>query len=156
MSNFVSKEGVWHPAKERIALRNVTNETIKNPSAEYSKYHDEEVKPGEQYIYEGEDRAALFELWKEKIETKGTNFRTEPMFLQSIRNQGFTTVNAYLKSIGYDQEKSDKEFKDKAVKVTRHEVDTRTAAVEIAGGGIDTAGVAEKRLGGFGEAPKVG
>ena len=75
MPRFISKEGVWHPAKERVALKNLSGKT--------KKVDGEDVQPGDDYIYEGADRAALFELYKLKVETLGEDFRKNPEFLQA-------------------------------------------------------------------------
>ena len=75
MPRYVSKDGVWHPQKERIALKNLSGKT--------KTIDNEEIKHGEEYIYKGADRAALFELFKEKVKTFGQDFRQNTEFLQA-------------------------------------------------------------------------
>lgn len=146
MPKYYSKEGVWHPEKERIALKNL--------SGKVKIVDGKEVQPGEDYIYEGEDRAALFELFKVKVTTFGQDFRKNPEFLQAMRNQGFQTVDEYLKFIGYDKEKVEKDFKEKASVVNKDELPKKVKMVETLGGGIDTSGEAKPKYGGFGPQPK--
>lgn len=146
MPKFISKEGVWYPQKERVALKNL--------SKKIRIVDGKEVKPGEDYIYEGPDRAALFELFKLKVDTLGQDFRKDTEFLQAVRNMGFKDTEDYLKFIGYDHERVEKEFKEKAVVVTKHELPEKVAAIETLGGGVDTAGEAKPRYGGFGDQPE--
>ena len=58
MSSWTSFEGVWYPAKEKVGLINHSDVAIKNPIS------GEEIGPGEPWIYEGPDRAALLELYE--------------------------------------------------------------------------------------------
>jgi len=146
MPQFISKDGVWHPATERVALRNL--------SGKVREVDGEKVQPGDEYIYKGPDRAALFELFQQKVENFGQDFRTNPEFLQAIRNQGFTSVDEYLKLIGYNAEKVEADFKKKASIVHKDELPKRVKSIEVLGGGQDTAGDAKTRYGGFGEPPK--
>ena len=139
MPSYISKAGVWHPAKERVGLKNNSDKAIKNPSTD-EKLKDEEVKPGEDFIYSGPDRAALYELFLEKSSTKGTDFRTDPEFLQAVRNMGYTTYKKYLKDIGYDEKKVEQEFLEKAEKINTHELPKRVKAINQLAGGRDTSG----------------
>ncbi len=139
MPTFVSKGGKWYPAKERVALKNNSDLTIKNPSTD-EKLKNEEIKSGEDYIYAGPDRAALYELWKEKAEHLGTDFRQDPEFLQACRNMGYTSYKAYLKDIGFDEKKMEEDFTRKAEEVNKHDLPKRVAALDILAGGRDTSG----------------
>jgi len=146
MATWVSKEGVWYPAKERVALRNLSNET--------RTVDGKEVQPDEDYIYEGPYRQACFELWEQKVDTLGTDFRTDPDFIENIRKRGFDSVDKFLEFIGYDPKKADDEFKKKATKVTTHAVEKNVKENKLAGGGVDMSGNQETRYGGFGRAPE--
>ena len=149
MPRFVSKDGVWHPQKERIALKNLSGKT--------KVIDGETVNNGEEYIYKGADRAALYELFKENVKTFGQDFRKNTEFLQGIRNQGFTGktgVDEYLEFIGYDEKKIEADFKKKASEITTHELPKKVKALETLGGGMDTAGGAKPRYGGFGDQPQ--
>lgn len=146
MPKYHSKAGVWHPAKEKVGLTNL--------SGKVKVVNDKEVQPGEPYVYEGPDRAALFELFLAKVETFGQDFRKNPEFLQAIRNQGFNNVDEYLKFVGYDEKMVEEEFQKKASVVNKHELPERVKSIETLGGGGDTTGTAKPRYGGFGEQPK--
>ena len=139
MPKYVSKGGIWHPAKEKVALKNYSDKTIKNPSTD-EKYKDEEIKPGEDYIYSGADRAALFEMWKAKVEHFGEDFRTNPEFLQAVRNMGYTSYKKYLKDIGFDEKKLDEQFAKNYEEVNKHDLPKKVKAIEILAGGRDTSG----------------
>lgn len=139
MPTYHSRMGVWHPAKERVALKNHSEQVIKNPSTD-EKYKDEEVKPGEDFIYSGPDRAALFDLWQAKVESFGSDFRTDPEFLQAVRNMGYSTYKKYLKDIGFDETKLKKEFEETSEKVNMHELPKKVKAINMLAGGMDTAG----------------
>lgn len=136
---YHSKMGVWHPAKERVALKNFSDKTIKNPSTD-ERLKDEEVKPGEDFIYSGPDRAALYELWRDKVTFLGTDFRQDPEFLQAVRNMGYSTYKKYLKDIGFDEKRVEEKFGEIAEKVNLHELPKRVKALDMLAGGRDTAG----------------
>lgn len=138
MPRYVSKGGKWYPAKEKAAITKTNEKGEKEPA-----------------IYEGPDRAALFELWKDGVEYHGEDFKKNPEFLQAIRNQGFTTVDKFLKWIGYDKEKVEKEFKEKAEVVHKHEMAEKVAMIQHPGGGQDFSGQGKDLQGGFGTAPKI-
>lgn len=150
MSRFVSKAGIWHAAKEKVALINHSKETI--------EVGGQQVAPEEPYIYVGPDRAALLQIWQEhkgKQETLGEDFRHNTEFLQQVRNLGFSTVAKFLKFIGYDEEKVEKDFQEKAAKITKHELPEKVKRVEMLGGGKDFAGSGQDKFGGFGPAPDL-
>lgn len=145
MPHYISSKGLWFPAKERVALKNL--------SGKPKEVDGEVVQPGEEYIYKGPDRAALFDLWKEGVDTFGQDFRKNPEFLQGIRNQGFQNVEDFLKFVGYDEKADEEKFKEKAAKITKHELPKKVKAIEVLGGGQNTAGDGD-RYGGFGDVPK--
>lgn len=67
MPRWISDEhGRWHPAKERVALKNLSGKSIKiEQIADDGKKYTRTVQPNEDYIYEGPDRAAMFQWWEE-------------------------------------------------------------------------------------------
>ena len=152
MANWNSDKGKWHPMKERVALKNYSEEVIKNPSTD-EKYKGEEIKPGEDYIYSGPDRAALYELWQVRAESFGEDFRTNPDFLQAVRNMGYSSYKKYLKDIGFDEKKIDEKFKEKAEKVNMHELPKRVKALNTLAGGRDTSGGGNDMTGDFNSPP---
>lgn len=148
MPRFISKGGKWYPSKEKVALTNFSEKTIKNPSTD-EKYKDEEIKPGEQYMYSGADRAALYELWKAKVEHFGEDFRQNPEFLQAVRNMGYTNYKKYLKDIGFDEEKMEEDFAKKAEMVSSHDLPKKVKALDILAGGRDFSGGGQDMKGDF-------
>jgi hypothetical protein len=151
---YISKGGIWHPAKERVGLKNFSEKTIKNPSTD-EKLKEEEIKPGEDYIYSGPDRAALFELWQVKAETLGTDFRQNPEFLQAVRNMGYSSYKKYLKDIGFDEKKMEEDFKKKAESISSHELPKRVKALDTLAGGKDFSGSGNDMKGGFDKPPDL-
>lgn len=153
MSNWASYEGVVHPAKERVVLRNNSKEEIKNPST-MGNYVGEIVKPGQEFIYEGPCRKAMHELWledkKNPPETRGNNFRRCPNHLQMLRELNFKNEKEFLRFVGYDEAKAKEDFETKVAKVTSHELPEKVEAIKKLGGGNDTAGQGRERYGGFG------
>ena len=148
MPSYISKGGKWFPVKERVALKNNSDKAIKNPSTD-EKLKDEEIKPGEDYIYSGPGRAALFELWKAKVESFGEDFRTNPEFLQAVRNMGYTGYKKYLKDIGFDEKKMQEDFDKKAEEVNKHELPKKVKALDTLAGGRDFSGSGQDIKGDF-------
>ena len=143
MATYVSKGGEWHPAKERVALKNKSDKVI--------KYDGKEIQPGEDFIYEGPDREALNELHKQNVEFFGHNFRDDNEFLEFLHRSRFKgDMDAYLKYIRYNEEEEEKKFQEKASKVRSHEIPKRVKAINELAGGRDTAGN-QSYVGGFGE-----
>lgn len=134
MPNYVSKKGVWYPAKEHVVLPHLAGTK------------DE--------VYDGPDRAALLELFRAKVSTFGQDFRTNPEYLQGIRAQGYQSAEDHLKAIGYDEKMEEEDFKKKAAIVTTHEIKKKVKAINTMGGGKDFSGGGQDRRGGFGQQPK--
>ncbi len=145
MATWVSNGGEWHPAKERIALKNKSNTAI--------KYKGETIKPGDEFIYEDADREALKQLNQQDLTHLGHNFMDDNEFLEFVHQSRFKgDVDAYLKYIRYDPEKAKKEFEEKAKKVKSHEIPKRVQAInDLAGGRDFTGNRGNDVVGGFGE-----
>ena len=139
---YISKDGVWHPMKEKVSLTNHSDKPI-----EYPNGSGVFVQPGEPFIYEGPDRAAMFELFKAKQETFGMDFRKDPDLINRVRQLGYKSVEAYAKDIGYDEEQVKKDFEAKSSVVNMHELPERVAAIEVMSGGSDTSGGGNDRSG---------
>jgi len=140
MPSWVSKEGVWYPAKEHAVLPHLSGT-------------DKE-------IYDGPDRAAELELaeahgidkdGKPKVTTFGINFRKNPDFINFVRQMNYPSIDAYLHDIGYDMEKVEKDFKEKAAEIVKHQEPERGPEPTRVGGGIDTSGKGSDLIGGFGQ-----
>lgn len=150
MPSYISHEGVMYPAKERVGLTNHSDKAIKHPTT------NEMIEPGDPYIYEGPDRAAMYELYLSdksgKTTTFGQHFSQNTDFLQMVRNLGFSNKEEYLKFIGYDVEENKKNFDKRAAIINKHELGKRVEAVRMLGGGKDYgAGGKNNRYGGMGD-----
>lgn len=143
MPTWISDGGKWSPAKEKLALKNHSKESF--------KYKEQEIKPEEEFIYDGPDREALRILNKEGVEFLGQDFKRNPEFLQAVRNQGFEAgekgVEAYLAHIGYDAKKASELVKEKKAKFSAHEVPALVKEIEVMSGGKDTSGAGNSMKG---------
>lgn len=175
MSSFISDEkGMWHPAKERVPLKNLSGKTIEiEQTSTDGKKFKMSVPPGSDYIYEGPDRAAMFQWWEENGKpsaekmkemegnvTFGEDFRTNNEFMEQYAKfrqmLGFNNVEEYLKFIGYDSAKSKERFLKNASVVTTHDAPARIAELQKLGGGTDQANPGKNlRYGGFGDMPAI-
>jgi len=81
MPTWISKNGEWYPAKEHAVLPHLAG-TSKE-------------------IYDGPDRAALLALWIESgrpedakrcMDHLGSNFKSDPDFINRVRQLGFKDV----------------------------------------------------------------
>lgn len=134
MPTFISKEGKWFPAKERVVM----------PDAE----------PGKE-VYEGPDRAAMFDLKAQGVEHYGNDFRLDPDVIMRAKQLGFKDIKEYLAAYGYDKVKADADFEKKSAVVNTHKNPTPKAASKFAGGGFDMSGQGNDTFGGFGPTPSV-
>lgn len=175
MSTWVSDEkGQWHPGKERVPLKNLSGKAIEiEQVSSDNKTFKQIVQPGQDYIYEGPDRAAMYQWWEENGKptaeqmkdlignvTFGEDFRTNSEFMAQYAKFrqmfGFKDVEAYLKYLGYDSEKVHAKFLQKASVVTTHDAPARIKEIKMLGGGDDKANPGKnQRFGDFGEMPAV-
>jgi hypothetical protein len=171
MSTWISDhEGKWHPAKEIASLVNISDKPIEiEQTSSDGKKFKQTIQPGQPYIYEGPDRAAMFQWWEEngrpssekmkELEgnvTFGENFRTNNEFMEYYGKYrqmfGFKDVEEFLTYLGYDEKKSKKRFEENAVKVAIHDLPLRSPEIKKLGGGDDRANPGKNiRYGGFGE-----
>lgn len=150
MPTYVSHEGLMYPAKEKVGLVNNSGKAMKHPIT------GEMIGAGDPYIYEGPDRAAMYELYladkSGNTVTFGQHFSQNTDFLQMVRNLGFKDKEEYLKFIGYNAEENKKQFEQKASVINKHELPQRVAAVKVLGGGKDySSGSRNNRYGGMGD-----
>jgi hypothetical protein len=175
MSTWISDEtGMWHPAKENVPLYNRSDKPIEiEQTSSDGKKFKKIVPPGSSYIYEGPDRAAMFQWWeengkpsaeemKERIGhvTFGDDFRKNTEFMEQYAKFrqmfGFNTVDDFLKYLQYDAKKLHERFLEKASMVTTHEAPARISELQKVGGGDDRANPGKNlRYGGFGDMPAV-
>lgn len=155
MPRWITDErGLWHPAKEKVALKNNSTKEIINPSATWSNHYGEKIAPGDPYIYEGPDRAAMFELFDQKVELLGHDFFTDVDLITRVRQMGYKDVGEYARVMGYDEKKAKDMFKKEGSQITKHELPEKVEAIKTLGGGTDTSGGGQDRFGSFGDPPK--
>lgn len=158
MGQWISLHGKLYPANEKVALRNNSKEKIINPSASWSKYAGEEVGPGEPFIYEGPDRASLFELYLAdptgKTEYLGMEFYDDPEIQDRARQRGYKSVADYAKAMGYDKTKAEERFKGLVKEISTHDLPKTVKMLRAAeSGGYDTSGQGNDAYGDFGDPP---
>jgi len=137
MPKFISDEGVWVPAKEKVALVRVNEDGNEEP-----------------FIYEGPDRAAM-EMLKDmdlaEVGYMGQHFTENVDLFELARAKGYDNVEEYVKRLGYKSEKA-KELVEKYKKTYHtHEAPKKVQGTTFSGGGVNTATGQGNKLGGFGE-----
>lgn len=151
MPTFISLKGKQYPAKEEVSLTNESDKDIVSKYVFGTKKEGVAV-PGEHFIYRGPDREAIKMLNEAGAEYLGGDFRKDPEFLQSVRNQNFNNTDEYLKHIDYDEEADEKKFKEKVELVKAHDMPRVAKELRIMGGGQDRSGNKDNdMIGGFGD-----
>ena len=119
MPSWNSKDGVWTPAKEKVALYN---------------------KEGEPFIYEGADRAATDYLQETGEEFLGKPFYDDPEIIDRAHERR-QTVDEFCKVKLNPAAKREAAFKEAEAKVNMHHAPSRKSAEKIINsGGRNTAG----------------
>ena len=157
MPRFISDEGVWVVAKERVSLKNETEKVQTNPSVEGSKYYGEQVQPGEDFIYEGPDRAALQMLKELDLHEQGymgSHFTESPELFELARTKGYDNVEDYVKKLGYKSDKAKELVAKYKTTYATHSGPAKVKGKEFMGGGKNTAGTGNDLKGDFGD-PKA-
>ena len=159
MPTWISDEkGLLHPAKEQVSLINRTNKTITiEQTSEDGKKFKMKVKPGAPYIYEGPDRAAMYQWWEENGKpteeqikampdgsiTMGTSFHTNQEFMDYYAKYrqafGFQNMEEFLTYLRYDPKGQKERFQKLAQEVNVHELPDRVPEIKKIGGGDDRA-----------------
>src|SRR3990167_1049496 len=127
MPKYVSNEGVWKPAKEKVAL---------------------EGKNGPE-IYEGDDRAALAEIAAGNITS--SHFSHDPELIGRVRQIHNCSMDEYMKMMGYDEKVSKELFEKNLADVNTHSDPKRKPENRKKSGGQNTAGNTGHLAGDFGE-----
>jgi len=141
MPTFISDEGVWVPAKEKVALEKV----------------DPETGEKEPFIYEGQDRAALEMLKEMDMEEQGymgVHFSENMELYELARGRGYNSVEEYVEKLGYNAKKAKELVAKYKAKYVTHAQPEKVKGKEFAGGGVNTAGTGNDLSGGFGDLPK--
>ena len=157
MPRFISDEGVWVVAKERVSLKNETGAVAVNPSVEGSKYHKEQIQPGEDFIYEGPDRAALKMLQELDLAEQGymgQHYSESPELFELARTKGYDNVEDYVKKLGYKTDKAKELVKKYKDTYYSHSGPAKVTGTKFKGGGTNTAGTGNDIEGDFGD-PKA-
>ena len=149
MPNYVSVNGIWYPAEEKVALVNNDKEPKKYPTPEGEKI----IQSGEPFIYKGPDRAAEFELYKAGVKTFGIDFRTDPEIIGRARAMGYNNVLDFAVAMGWqgDIKKDEDKQLENLSKIVTHDAPKKSEAHEMLGGGTDNSGQGKSFLGGFGD-----
>ena len=141
MPTFISDEGVWVPAKEKVALEKINPETGEK----------------EPYIYEGQDRAALEMLKEMDMEEQGfmgVHFSENMELYELARGRGYNSVEDYVEKLGYNAQKAKELVAKYKAKYVTHAQPEKIKGKEFEGGGKNTATGENNMSGGFGDLPK--
>ena len=141
MPTFISDEGVWVPAKEKVALEKTNPETGEK----------------EPFIYEGPDRAALEMLKDMDMEEQGymgTHFSENMELFELARGRGYNSVEEYVEKLGYNSKKAKELVAKYKSKYQTHTLPEKIQGKKFQGGGTNTAGTGNDLEGGFGDLPK--
>ena len=136
MPNWNSRDGVWTPAKEKVALT------------------DENGSP---FIYQGKDRAALEVLKNEgeDVSHLGMPFSENPDIIERAHDRNMS-VDKFCKTDIHTKEKREKIFKENEARVVTHvDLPKKDYKDSSRSGGSDTTGSGNDKKGGFGEAPDL-
>ena len=143
MPKWISKDGEWNPAKEKVALVNDTGKTI--------TVNGKTVGPGEPYIYEGPDRAALDYMKEQGVTKVGMHFSKDTEFINRVRQVHNMSMAEYMAANGYDEKTSVAEFEKKFAEINTHQDPSRKASTRQPSGGRNTAGASGHYEGDFGD-----
>lgn len=116
MPTFVSNNGVWEPALEKVAI------TDKN---------------GEPAVYSGKDRAALEAIANGDVTSQP--FWKDTEFINRVRQVHNMSMKEYMDANGFDEKTSKAEFEKKLAVVNLHKPITRKPAKKQRSGGANTA-----------------
>ena len=147
MGEFKSIGGVWHPKQEKnLALKNKSDVTM--------VVDGKDIKPGEDFIYNGPDREAKRFIIEEEgpgSKTMGRHFTRDPEFIKAVKTMGFNNAEEYLKFIDYDEDVLKKKESELLDEVS-HQAPEEHEETLISGGGKDMSGTkANDSIGGFGD-----
>jgi hypothetical protein len=145
MPSYISKSGVLVPAKEHVVLPHLSGTANE--------------------VYDGPDRAAEEELalaggvdaaGKPIMKSFGIHYKNDNDIINRARSLGYKDVKEYVQAMGYndtpEQEKASIIEKEKIV-VNPNTPIKRNKANSKLGGGTDTSGQGNDKLGGFGNDP---
>ncbi len=117
MPSYVSNNGVWEPAIEKVAI------TDKN---------------GEPAVYHGKDRAALEAIKNGDVTSQP--FWKDTEFINRVRQVHNMSMKEYMDANGFDEKTSKEDFEKKLAVVNLHKPLPRKPAKRQRSGGANTAG----------------
>ena len=129
MPSYISRDGVWSPKKEKVAITD---------------------KKGEPAIYEGPDRAAAEYLKEQGVKELGQHFTKDPEIIMRARQMNMT-VDEFCQTSFYTDEMRKADQDKKASEVVLHKDPKRSPAVKVQSGGRNTAGNSGHYEGDFGD-----
>jgi hypothetical protein len=159
MASWISEEGVFFPANERVSMMNETDEEIDNPSIEGSQYYGMKVPPRSPYVYEGPCRDALkvlHDLGLEEQGYMGDHFSQNEKMRDLAREFNCKDVAEYVKkTTNYNSDRAKEivaEYKKKSI---THGPLHKVANVRPSGGGTNTTGKGNDMEGAIGTPPNM-
>lgn len=126
MASYNSKDGIWTPAIERVALKN---------------------SQGEPFIYEGPCRSAQAYLKEVGEPHLGQHFSEDPEVIERAHAQN-KTVDEFCKTAIHTKEKREKDYQERSSKKVLHVEPTRKPMSHEQNGGAGLKG-------GFGEGQDI-
>ena len=142
MPSYNSKDGVVTPAREKVSLVNETGKTI--------TVNGKQIQPGEPYIYEGPDRAAVEYLKEQGVDHLGQHFTKDPEIIMRAR-QFNMTVDEFCQTAYYTDEMRARMQAEAASQTVLHRDLPRKSASQFRSGGANTAGSSGHYSGDFGD-----
>lgn len=129
MPSYLSRDGVWEPKKEKVAIEN---------------------KNGEPVIYDGPDRAAVEYLAEQGVKSLGQHFTKDPEIIMRARQMNMT-IEEFCQTAFYTDEMRKKDQDNKAKEVVLHKDAPRKSGSKFRTGGANTAGSSGHYDGDFGD-----
>lgn len=118
MPSYISKDGIWEPRNEKVALVD---------------------KNGEPYIYEGKDRAALEYMAEQGVDSLGIDFRKDPEVIMHARQLNMT-VEEFCQTATFTDKMRNEAYLRAKGEVNLHRPLPRKPATKQRSGGANTAG----------------
>ncbi len=139
-------------AIEDTTLACITYTDIQRLYKDYPEFNIVGRKQTEYSLYTAEMRTRM--LRKHTAEEKYAFFQEQhPDLINRARQLGYKDVDEYARIMGYDKEKSEAVFKEKAAVIEKHKEPERKPETPMLGGGKDFSGQGNDKLGGFGTPP---
>jgi hypothetical protein len=119
MPSYISKNGEWVPANEKVAIT---------------------LKDGTPSIYSGPDRAAMDYLKEQGVDKLGVHFTKDTEFVNRVRQVHNMSMKEYMDANGYDEKVSIDTFNKNFEKPVLHLKPEKKPMKRQPSGGSNTAG----------------